>query len=159
VANRASTLNVGAVEVPVWGTFSVRDHCRPEAFLREVLIFDRLLVPYPDPGVPGEWERWRHPNPDKPYATWNPGRLDQLLGVLGTQAEPGHHGAQLVQQSLWSPFTWTQIQSKLEMAEMATGDPWMDTRLGLGIREGGTRDRRVGRGIPIRIRLAQGGQA
>jgi NADPH:quinone reductase-like Zn-dependent oxidoreductase len=62
---RANEYIEGVVTRPVWGTFSVRDHLRPEAFLREVLVFDRLVIPYPDPEVPGEWERWRRPDPDR----------------------------------------------------------------------------------------------
>lgn len=31
----------------IWGTFSVKDHCRPNAFVREVLLFDRLVLPVP----------------------------------------------------------------------------------------------------------------
>lgn len=34
----------------VWGTFSVNDHTRPNAFVREVLLFDRLVLPYPSAG-------------------------------------------------------------------------------------------------------------
>lgn len=115
----------------VWGTFSVRDHIRREAFLREVLLFDRLLVPYPDPLVAGERDRWRQPNPENPAETWNPDRLDDLLGILGTEDAPGWNGAQLVQRAMWSPATWTMLRSRLEVADAATGNPWMDTRLGI----------------------------
>jgi hypothetical protein len=115
----------------VWGTFSVRDHLNPEPFLREVLIFDRLVVPYPDPSVPGEWERWRRPDPSHPQVTWNPGRLDQILGVLGTEAEAGYNGAHLVQRSMWTPFTWTVIKSSADVAAQASGDPYMATALGI----------------------------
>lgn len=121
-------------ETPVWGTFSVRDHLRPEAFLREILIFDRLVVPYPDPQVPGEWQRWRRPEPGKPLVSWNPGRLDQILKVLGTESEAGYNGARLVQRSMWSPSTWQYVKSNLEIAAMASGNPWYATAL--GIREG-----------------------
>jgi hypothetical protein len=121
-------------EAPVWGTFSVRDHLRPEAFLREVLLFDRLVVPYPDPEVPGEWQRWRRPEPGKPSVTWNPGRLDQILKVVGTESEVGYNGARLAQRSMWSPYTWQVVKSNLDIAEMASGNPWYATAL--GIREG-----------------------
>ena len=43
--------NLEHMGAPVWGTFSVRDHCRPGAFVREVLLYDRLVVPYPDPNA------------------------------------------------------------------------------------------------------------
>jgi hypothetical protein len=42
VVATASVGTAGTVEAPVWGTFSVRDHLESEAFLREVLVFDRL---------------------------------------------------------------------------------------------------------------------
>lgn len=121
-------------ETPVWGTFSVRDHLRPEAFLRELLVFDRLVIPYPDPMVPGEWQRWRRPDPAKPSVSWNPGRLDQILKVVGTESEAGYNGAKLAQRSMWSPATWLHIKSKLDIADMASGNPWEATAL--GIREG-----------------------
>jgi hypothetical protein len=130
---RTSTVSE-VVETPVWGTFSVRDHLRPEAFLREVLVFDRLVVPYPDPEVPGEWQRWRRPEPDNPSVSWNPGRLDQILKVVGTESEAGYNGARLAQRSMWSPSTWQIIKSNLDIAEMASGNPWYATAL--GIREG-----------------------
>jgi hypothetical protein len=110
------------------------DHLRPEAFLRDVLVFDRLVVPYPDPEVPGEWQRWRRPEPDKPSVSWNPGRLDQILKVVGTESEAGYNGARLAQRSMWSPCTWQNIKSNLDIAEMASGNPWYATAL--GIREG-----------------------
>jgi hypothetical protein len=31
----------------VWGTCAVNDHLREQPFLRELLLFDRLVVPYP----------------------------------------------------------------------------------------------------------------
>jgi hypothetical protein len=113
------------------GTFSVHDHLKSEAFLREVLVFDRLVIPYPDPDTPGEWDRWRQPDPSDPSVTWNPGRLDQILGVLGTEAEPGHNGAQLAQRSMWNPFTWELIKSNAEIAALASGNPYYATALGI----------------------------
>ena len=132
----------------VWGTFSVRDHLRREAFLREVLLFDRLIVPYPDPFVAGERDRWRHPNPENSAETWNPDRLDDLLGILGTDEAAGWNGARLVPRAMWSPATWTMLRSNLEVADAATGNPWMDTRLGNpqpGARRGGS-----GSGVRVR---------
>lgn len=123
--------NAGAVEAPVWGTFSVRDHLNREPFLREVLVFDRLVVPYPDPDTPGEWDRWRHPDPKHPTVTWNPGRLDQILAVLGTEEEPGHHGARLAQRSMWNPNTWQMIKSNADIAHQASGNPYYATALGI----------------------------
>ena len=115
----------------MWGTFSVHAHLKPEAFLREVLVFDRLVIPYPDPDTPGERYRWQHPDPNDPSVTWNPGWLDQILGVLGTEAEPGYQGAQLAQRSMWNSFTWELIKSNAEIAELASGNPYYATALGI----------------------------
>lgn len=62
---------------------------------------------------------------------WNPGCLDQILGVLGTEAEPGYHGAQLAQRMMWNPFTWELIKSNAEIAAMASGNPYYATALGI----------------------------
>jgi hypothetical protein len=43
----------------LWGTFSVRDHLRRRAFVAELLIYDRLVIPYPPPGDGVEYGRWR----------------------------------------------------------------------------------------------------
>ncbi|SNT63184.1 hypothetical protein SAMN05421812_11519 [Asanoa hainanensis] len=115
----------------MWGTFSVRDHVKPEAFLRELLVFDRLVIPYPDPHTPGEWLRWRRPDPSHPRVSWNPGRLDQILGVLGTEEESGYNGARLAQRSMWNPYTWQLIKSNADIAAQASGDPYHATALGI----------------------------
>ena len=131
MAAAAPPRTAGTVEAPVWGTFSVRDHLKPEAFLREVLVFDRLVIPYPDPDTPGEWARWRRPDPSHPSVSWNPGRLDQILGILGTEAELGYNGAHLAQRSMWNPFTWELIKSNAEIAAQASGNPYYATALGI----------------------------
>src|SRR5262252_7087198 len=61
----------------VWGTFSVKDHCQPHAFVAEVMLYDRLVIPRP----PDETERtrWREAN-------WNPELQDRLLKILGERA-------------------------------------------------------------------------
>ncbi|HEX7090579.1 MAG TPA: hypothetical protein VF192_10635 [Longimicrobiales bacterium] len=61
----------------VWGTFSVRDHTRPGAFVTDVLLYDRLVVPVPpDEAERARWER----------EGWQPDRLDALLEILGDRA-------------------------------------------------------------------------
>ncbi|WP_405863519.1 hypothetical protein [Streptomyces sp. NBC_00005] len=116
---------------PVWGTFSVRDHCLREAYLREVLLFDRLAIPYPDPLIEGERERWRHPNPADASETWDPERLDVLLGILGTQESAGYNGARLAKLVRWGPQTWQELQSRLDTAHALTGNHFVDTSKGL----------------------------
>jgi hypothetical protein len=41
-----------------WACFSVFDHVKPGAFLSEAVMYDRLVVPVPPRGEPGEWQRW-----------------------------------------------------------------------------------------------------
>ena len=70
----------------IWGTFSVKDHCQPNAFVREVLLFDRLVLPVPSDEQ--ERSRWRHPNPKDAQESWDPDRLDVLRNILGSQDIP-----------------------------------------------------------------------
>jgi len=56
----------------VWGTFAVSDHVVARAFVADVLLYDRLVVPTPDPEDLARWE----------VNEWQPGRLRRLLDVL-----------------------------------------------------------------------------
>ena len=78
----------------LWGTFSVRDHCRRGAFIAEVLLYDQLVLPVvstaddfereaQQKGVKvdaaklarQEWERWTK-------AGWDPARQTLLTIIL-----------------------------------------------------------------------------
>jgi hypothetical protein len=69
--------------VELWGTYSVRDHLRRRAFVADVLLYDRLVIPRPptpeeerpQPGKITEVTRWGQ-------AKWKPGRLANLLDIL-----------------------------------------------------------------------------
>ena len=61
----------------VWGTFSVKDHCDPGAFVSEVMLYDRLVIPVPPDDK--ERERWTKER-------WQPDRLDKLVSILGERA-------------------------------------------------------------------------
>ena len=37
----------GGMARQVWGTFSVKDHCEPRAFVKVVMNYDRLVIPVP----------------------------------------------------------------------------------------------------------------
>ena len=73
----------------IWGTFSVKDHVRPGAFIAEVLMYDRLVLPVPPNRKSGdaeqrkkadkEWERWEKND-------WQPERQTKLAKILGKQA-------------------------------------------------------------------------
>jgi len=62
-----------------WGTFSVIDHKDTSAFIPEVLLYDRLVIPVPY----NEKDRQR-------WATegWDPDLLDKRLETLGDLAVP-----------------------------------------------------------------------
>src|SRR4051794_31641805 len=105
----------------VWGTLAVNDHLRRDALLREVLLFDRLVIPVPD--TRAERERWRHPNPDDPSETWDPEALDAVLAVLGTQFRHTDAGADLAWESPWNEERWQAGKSRLEVADHLSLDP------------------------------------
>jgi hypothetical protein len=63
----------------VWGTFSVKDHCDPGAFVAEVMLYDRLVIPTPPDAA--ERARWVSQH-------WDPARLDMILRTLGDRAFP-----------------------------------------------------------------------
>ena len=60
-----------------WGTFSVVDHQRPRAFVAEVLLYDKLIIPTPSDAA--ERARWRDIGRD-------PDRLDRSLDILDKTA-------------------------------------------------------------------------
>jgi hypothetical protein len=73
-----TTREEAAMSREVWGTFSVRDHLVEHAFVADVLLYDRLLIPTkPEKEDPNEWP-----------ATWDLARLNRVLGVLGNLAIP-----------------------------------------------------------------------
>lgn len=61
----------------VWGTFSVKDHCDPGAFVSEVMLYDRLVIPFPPDD--NERERWNKEG-------WEPDHLDKVVKILGERA-------------------------------------------------------------------------
>jgi hypothetical protein len=60
-----------------WGTFSVKDHKMPRAFVADVLLYDRLIIP--TPSDPTERERWFS-------VGWSPDTLDKKLELLGDRS-------------------------------------------------------------------------
>jgi hypothetical protein len=67
----------------VWGTYSVRDHLEPQAWVADALLYDRLVIPVPPPeGSPEhevEWSRWESNG-------WNPSKQRELVQILGDRA-------------------------------------------------------------------------
>ncbi|HEV2268661.1 MAG TPA: hypothetical protein VGR92_04310 [Steroidobacteraceae bacterium] len=72
----------------LWATFSVKDHCQPGAFVAEVLLYDKLLIPVVPTEEDGlsaqeadaEWDRWL-------AAGWDPERQAEVTSILGDSAE------------------------------------------------------------------------
>lgn len=111
----------------VWGTFAVNDHCRPNAFASEILLFDRLVIPVPEGAA--EIERWRAPNKRSPEATWDPDRQERLLRILGTQKNKGDDGAELAFEIPWTEARWQLEKSREELAVWLTLDAFHTTRM------------------------------
>lgn len=104
----------------------MNDHCRPGALQREILLFDRLVIPVP--ATTDERKRWRQPNPEDPTESWEPELLDGLLAVIGTQDEPGLDGARLSWTAPWSERLWNEERSRREVAARAGEDAFASTR-------------------------------
>jgi hypothetical protein len=66
----------------VWATYSVKDHCEPRAFIADIMLYDRLVLPVPSneevEGKP-EWVRWEE-------ADWQPYQQQKLIKMLGEAA-------------------------------------------------------------------------
>ena len=78
----------------LWGTFSVRDHGNERPFVADVMLYDRLVIPFP--ADRDEWARWEDPERD-----WNPGRQKRVLDVLRRHDE---------EQTLVLPIPWDDRQ-------------------------------------------------
>jgi hypothetical protein len=62
----------------VWGTFSVQDHLAERAFIADVLLYDRLVIPTKPEGQDlADWPK-----------EWDLARQQQLFDVLGDLAVP-----------------------------------------------------------------------
>jgi CHAT domain len=78
IANRPAPIppEKEAMTIQIWGTFSVRDHLVPRAFITDVLLYDRLVIPtLPEGALEDEWP-----------AAWNLAKQRALLRELGDLA-------------------------------------------------------------------------
>jgi hypothetical protein len=102
-------------ERELWGTFSVRDHVRSRAFVAEVLLYDRLVIPVPPENDDAEYERWRQQR-------WKPERQRRLINILGERNlvvqipwDQGHQGQ-------WEKLYRSQNSRKRGQARMASAE-------------------------------------
>jgi hypothetical protein len=57
-----------------WATYSVKDHTAKKAFVADLMLYDRIVVPFPpDDKEAVRWER----------KGWEPKRLERLLKIIG----------------------------------------------------------------------------
>jgi hypothetical protein len=101
----------------VWGTLAVNDHMHREALLRNLLLFDRLVIPKPD--TPAERDRWYHPDENNPEQTWDPDGLDDVLRILRTQRQDPLDS--LAWEVDWSYERWTAEKSRRD----GRSPPWV----------------------------------
>lgn len=73
----------------LWGCYAVNDHMQPRAFVADVLLFERLVIPVPPEGDPSALAAWD---------AWQPGRQQELLEILGGIAYPIPWSSRLRQQ-------------------------------------------------------------
>jgi hypothetical protein len=132
----------------LWGTFSVADHLRSRAFVADVLVYNRLLVPVPDDNDFEGWEKQR----------WRPGLQRTILDVL-------KQGGVRVEEIKWDAGRREAYQalikgSKSDMAAGAASDvaaiqhsspdtpaQWI-TRMVLVDHGNAERDKAIVRGVP-----------
>lgn len=91
-----------------WATYAVNDHLQPRAFVADVLLHDRLVIPVPPPGDVDERARWIKEG-------WQPDRLEELLGILGED---------LVRRIPWEPWQrerWKQVHARWREASHDNG--------------------------------------
>jgi hypothetical protein len=60
------------VSLQTWGTFSVRDHLAPRAFVADVVLYDKLVIPFPADAT--ERARW---------GPWKPDELARKVEIMG----------------------------------------------------------------------------
>jgi hypothetical protein len=99
-----------------WGTFSVTDHLGPRAFVADVVLYDRLVIPVPDVE---ERKRWTD-------LGRRPDVLDRKLRILEELAESPEDS--LVQRLNWTSkfrnFLDTAYQYERDEARDTTNPAW-----------------------------------
>lgn len=88
----------------IWGVFSVEDFLRPRAFVAEVLLYDRLVIPYP---TSDERESWASRGLDLAV-------LERQMSLLDA--------AKLLRSAPWSEAKTDLFRQRLESADALTDD-------------------------------------
>jgi hypothetical protein len=108
-------MNVGQEKHEIWGTFSVRDHTHRGAFVADVIMYDRLVIPVPPSrwgdnkaAANDEWERWEQNG-------WDPAKQSQLLGILGNLAVQVEWNAQW--HDKWEQAATNRIEGAKQIAK------------------------------------------
>jgi hypothetical protein len=60
----------------LWGCYSVKDHLEPRAFVADLLLYDRLVVPVPTEDDMARWQK-----------RWDPARQKKLLNIAAPFVE------------------------------------------------------------------------
>jgi hypothetical protein len=102
----------------LWGTFSVKDHCRPGAFVAEVLTYDKLMIPIMPTSKHGlsekaaedERERWKE---------WKPDRQREIVKILGDAAEA--HPWTAARQAEWQQEMEREVADARRNGYFVTG--------------------------------------
>jgi hypothetical protein len=90
----------------LWGTFSVEDFQRSRAFVADVLLYDRLVIPFPENDDQRRlWQSWG----------LDVGRLERKLEILDRRY--------LVHVAPWSENKTARFRERLEAAEVLQNHP------------------------------------
>ena len=90
----------------IWGTYSVKDHMAPEAFLADLMFYDRLVLPVPEPDAESEWEK----------RGWGPARQAAFIEELEKSSR--------VKAIPWAIGTWDRERD--EFAKRMAARPGID---------------------------------
>jgi hypothetical protein len=95
----------------LWGCYSVADHLAERAFVADLLLYDRLVVPVPSDD---DWERWEE--------RWNPTRQADLLTI----AEP------FVERVVWSAPLRNQFEREFSPSQTSSEIDGISAAVGAG---------------------------
>src|SRR5688572_15729525 len=84
-----------------WATYSVKDHTARNAFVADLMLYDRIVVPFPpDDTEAARWEKEK----------WDPKLLDRLVKIIGDDR---------VRKVAWTPWRQEQWRGRLQSADTA----------------------------------------